>query len=176
MKAIKFTLNLFSQCNMTIIKSCILAALILLYGCAAHESVYGDNGALDPNQSIKPQLETTATSIEHSLLALAATQEPYISDAVNTNPLTTPQGGMGGTVTIDWSGPIEPLLEKVANMSQYKVKVMGNEPAVPIIVSITATNTTLADIIKNAGLQAGKRANIVVYPNSRIIELRYAVS
>jgi defect-in-organelle-trafficking protein DotD len=107
---------------------------------------------------------------------LAATQTPYISHAINTAPLVAPQGGMGGSISIDWSGPIQPLLEKMAHMTQYKLKIMGNEPPIPIIVSVTAKNAVIADIIKNAGLQAGKRANIVVYPNTRIIELRYNVS
>ena len=58
-------------------------------------------------------------------------------------------------------------------MTRYKLKVLGATPSIPVVVSITASNSVVADILKDAGLQAGKKANLVVYPGSRIIELRY---
>lgn len=152
------------------------AWLLFLTGCANNQKVYGTHPASPDESSIRPQLEIAANSIERSLLTLAETQEPYQSQAINTVPLVTSAGGMGGTVNIDWSGPIEPLLQKIATYTQYKVKVLGNEPAVAIIVSVTGTQMLVADVVKSAGLQAGKRANIVVYPTTKIIELRYSVT
>jgi defect-in-organelle-trafficking protein DotD len=32
----------------------------------------------------------------------------------------------------------------------------------------------LADVLRDVGYQCGRRATIVVYPESRVIELRYA--
>ena len=154
---------------------CILSG-VGLTGCANNQKVYGQNQKSPEESSIRPQLEIIASSIEHSLLTLAETQEPYQNQAINTAPLITNAGGMGGTVTLDWSGPIEPLLQKVASYTQYKVKVLGNEPAVAVIVSVTGKKMLVADVIKSAGLQAGKRANIVVYPTTKIIELRYSVT
>lgn len=149
----------------------------LLTGCASNnQKVYGESAKTPEESSIRPHLEATATSIEKHLLSLAETQEPYQSQAINTAPLVTSAGGMGGTVNLDWSGPIEPLLQKIAGYTQYKVKVLGNEPASAIIVSVTGKQMLVADVIKSAGLQAGKRANIVVYPTTRIIELRYSVT
>ncbi len=153
-----------------------LGAPLLITGCANNQKVYGEEQKSPEESSIRPHLEATASSIEQSLLTLAETQEPYQSQAVNTVPLVTNAGGMGGTVNIDWSGPIEPLLQKVASYTQYKVKVLGSEPPVAIIVSVTGKQMLVADVVKSAGLQAGKRANIVVYPTTRIIELRYSVT
>jgi defect-in-organelle-trafficking protein DotD len=59
-------------------------------------------------------------------------------------------------------------------MSDYKLKILGNAPAIPIIISISQNRAVIADILKNAGMQAGKRANIVVFPANRVIEIRYA--
>lgn len=123
---------------------------------------------------VEYQLMRSALSVEDSLRTLAATQEVYAKNAINTDILATPQGGMGGLASIDWSGPIEPLLEKIAEMSNYRVKILGPLPSVPVIVTISCRERMLADILKDAGLQAGKRANLVVYPTSRIIELRYS--
>lgn len=122
---------------------------------------------------IENQLARSALSVEDSLRTLAATQEIYAKNAINTDILITPQGGMGKLARIDWSGPIEPLLEKIAEMTEYRLKVFGPLPQIPVIVSLSARERRIADILKDAGLQAGKRANLVVYPTSRIIELRY---
>jgi defect-in-organelle-trafficking protein DotD len=126
------------------------------------------------NKEIEQQLIETAQSIERSLATLAMTQENNNPPLINTAPLITPEGGMGGTADIDWTGPIEPLLHKLAEMTDYNVKVLGNEPSIPIIISITQNKAVIADILKNAGLQAGKRANVMVFPANKIIELRYS--
>lgn len=125
---------------------------------------------------VEYQLMKSAMSVENSLKTLAATQDIYAKNAINTDILVTPQGGMGGLASLDWSGPIEPLLEKIADMTHYRVKVLGPIPAVPLIVNISSRERVVADILKDAGLQAGKRANLVVYPTSRIIELRYTAN
>lgn len=122
---------------------------------------------------IDKQLKRTALSVEDSLRTLALTQQVYAKEPINTDILITPQGGMGGITNIDWAGPIEPLLEKIGSMTNYRVKVLGPLPAVPIIVTLTGRDRVIADILKDTGIQAGKRANLVVYPTNRIIELRY---
>lgn len=125
------------------------------------------------NQSIEEQLITSAKSIEKSLANLAASQEMNNIPVLNTAPLITPEGGMGHTADIDWTGPIEPLLQKIAAMTNYNLKILGSPSTIPIIISITQTKAIIADILKNASLQAGKRVNIVVFPANKIIELRY---
>lgn len=122
---------------------------------------------------IEHQLTKAAYSIEDSLRTLAATQQIKAKNPINTDILITPEGGMGGLASIDWSGPIEPLLERIGEMTNYRVKVFGPIPHIPLIISISSRDRMVADILKDAGLQAGKRANLVVYPTSKIIELRY---
>lgn len=122
---------------------------------------------------IEGLLFETANSVDNSLRVLAHTQKIYPQQVINTEPLITAKGGMGGRATLDWSGPIEPLLQRIGDLTHYKLKVLGHSPAIPVIVSITAKDSLVADIVKDAGLQATKRANVVVYPNNRIIELRY---
>ncbi|MCS5708326.1 type IVB secretion system lipoprotein DotD [Candidatus Berkiella cookevillensis] len=122
---------------------------------------------------VERQLKKSALSVEDSLRTLALTQQVYAKEPINTDILVTPQGGMGGITNIDWAGPIEPLLEKIGTLTHYRVKVLGPLPAVPVIITLTARDRVIADIIKDAGIQAGKRANLVVYPTSRVIELRY---
>lgn len=126
------------------------------------------------NVDLESQLINASKSIERSLAVLAMAQEASHPPILNTAPLVTPEGGMGNIVNIDWAGPIEPLLEKVATMSGYHIKVLGSAPAIPIIVSISQQKAVVADILKNASLQAGKRATVLAFPANRVVELRYA--
>ncbi|MBS0286300.1 MAG: type IVB secretion system lipoprotein DotD [Proteobacteria bacterium] len=146
----------------------LISLLSILVGCTPKPTY--------EMSDVEYQLMKSAMSVENSLKSLAATKDIYAKNAINTDILVTPQGGMGGLASLDWSGPIEPLLEKVAEMTRYRVKVLGPIPAIPVIVTISSRERVVADILKDAGLQAGKRANLIVYPTSRIIELRYAAN
>lgn len=81
--------------------------------------------------------------------------------------------GLGARVAVDWSGPIEPLMREIAAFSGYNFKVLGLEPAIPVIASVSHEDVELGDIARDVHLQSKDRADIVIYPNSRTIELRY---
>jgi defect-in-organelle-trafficking protein DotD len=81
---------------------------------------------------------------------------------------------MAGLTSVDWSGPVEPLVQQLANVGNYQLRVLGKKPAIPVLVSVYDKNTMLADVIRDVGYQCGRRATIVVFPESRVIELRYA--
>jgi len=81
---------------------------------------------------------------------------------------------MGQLVPIDWAGPIEPLVARLARASGYRLRLLGVRPAVPIMVTITTKNTPMGDVLRNAGYQANERATIIVFPARHTIELRYA--
>lgn len=125
------------------------------------------------NADIQNDLIVAANSIERSLYVLAAAQEAESPPIINIAPLITPEGGMGGKVDIDWTGPVAPLVEKIAKMTDYRVKILGNEPAIPIIITIAAQDTMIAEILQNASFQSGKRAHILVFPDNHVIEVRY---
>jgi len=122
------------------------------------------------------KLANSANEVSQSLQELAAIERTNHPAAKVPNPLNPDTVNMGQILSIDWTGPVAPLVRKIAKISQYRVRILGAEPAIPIIVSITATNTPLADILRDANYQCGQRANIAVYSANRIIELRYAKS
>lgn len=123
--------------------------------------------------NIESQLLNTAQSIEQSLSTLAAAEKAESPPILNTAQLVTSEGGMGEKVDVDWTGPIGPLVIKLGALTNYRVKFLGTEPAIPILVSINAKQTVIADVLQNASLQTGKRAHILVFPASRLIEVRY---
>ena len=126
-------------------------------------------------QTVDEQLLQAASSIEKSLFVLAAAEKVENPPILNTAPLITPEGGMGGFIDVDWTGPLGPLVDKIAKLSGYRVKTLGNEPPIPVVVSISAKQAILAEVLQNASFQAGRKATILVFPSNRVIEVRYSI-
>jgi defect-in-organelle-trafficking protein DotD len=119
-------------------------------------------------------LAEASYSVSRSVVDLAETAQaahPLPNLAPPPDPATY---GMAGLSTVDWSGPVEPLLKQIAFASNYRVRVLGTPPAIPVIVTMYSKNVMLGDILRDVGYQCGRRATVVVYPSSRTIELRYA--
>jgi defect-in-organelle-trafficking protein DotD len=135
--------------------------------------------------SSKPPQEYNLSASEHSLAEASYSVSRSVVDLAETEQAAHPMPdippapspatyGMGGATSIDWSGPVEPILQQIARASNYRVRVLGTPPAIPVIVTVYAKNQMLGDILRDVGFQCGRRAAVVVYPESRVIELRYA--
>ncbi len=81
--------------------------------------------------------------------------------------------GLGSKVQVDWTGPIEPLLREIAAVSGYNFKIVGMSPAIPVLVSSIHDNVEIGDIAREAHLQSKDRADVVIYPKNKTIEIRY---
>ena len=125
------------------------------------------------NQQLQSSMAQAASSVSHSMQNLDATEQaayPPQSIAESPNPSSY---GMGIPTTLQWNGPIQPLIAQIASATNYKMKVLGKKPSIPVIVKINEHNTPVGNILQNAGLQAKDRAQVVVFPSTRTIELRY---
>lgn len=119
-------------------------------------------------------LAEASYSVSRSLVDLSETAQAA-HPLPDVPPAPAPASyGMGGMTTVDWSGPVQPLLEQIARASDYRVRVLGTAPAIPVIVTVYTKNAMLGDILRDVGYQCGRRASVTVYPGSRVIELRYA--
>ena len=141
---------------------------LILAGCA-HRVEYEVSDTLEAER----ELLATAESIEHSLRLLAAAEARTPQPLMDISDLVTDDAGLGIRASLDWAGPIEPLLEKIARVTDYRLRVIGNAPAIPVMISITREEQAVAETLKDVGLQAGNKAALVVYPSTRVIELRY---
>jgi len=82
--------------------------------------------------------------------------------------------GLGQNVAVSWAGPIAPFLARLADIADYKFRVIGRPPAVPVVVDVETTQSRLIDLLRDAGHQAGARATVAVDPGAGVIEVRYA--
>ena len=152
--------------------SLLINVLVLLAGCQS--VTYKKPPINDPSDDASIKLAEAATSISGSMLQMAKVEKVIIPPK-RDNTLTIPNSSTLQTrASVDWSGPLEELTNRIAHAAHYRLRVLGNDPAVPILVSLDVQDQSLAEILRNIEYQAGKKATIHVYPNSQLIELRYA--
>lgn len=154
----------------------------LFIGCTTHkELVYSyittDSAPVQVGDiNSQSQLAEAASSVGHSLQQISAIQKATHPGVKIAQPLNPDAIGMAQLTSLDWTGPIEPLVRKIAATSHYHVRILGKAPAIPVLVTINADNVPLADILRDVTYQVTKKADILIYPASRTIELRYYAS
>lgn len=120
------------------------------------------------------KLAEAAVSVSDSMHEMARIEKVVIPHDKD-NTLTIPNAfNLQARASVDWSGPIEELTSRIAKASHFKLRVIGNSPSIPTLISITVKDQSLAEILRDIDYQAGQKASIHVYPNSQVIELRYA--
>lgn len=128
-------------------------------------------GSFDRNA--QTQVAEAATSVGHSLQNLSAIQMAAHPHARVPKPYNARRLGLNQASSISWTGPIGPLVKRIARAGHYRFQSIGSRPAIPVIVSLNARNQTLASILQNVRLQAQGKANIGIYPRQRLIQLSY---
>jgi len=127
-----------------------------------------------PIDNATASLAEASYSVSRSISSLSETAQAAHPIAKLDPPPNPASYGMAGLTSIDWSGPVQPLLKQMAIAAGYRLTVLGTEPAIPVMVTVYDKNMMLADILRDVGFQCGRRATVVIYPDSRVIELRYA--
>ncbi|MCR9192858.1 MAG: type IVB secretion system lipoprotein DotD [Gammaproteobacteria bacterium] len=150
----------------------LLMFLICAAGCTP--SLYKKPPYNDPSDDATIKLAEAANSVSDSILDMAKT-EKVLTPANKDNTLTIPNArGLQTHASVDWSGPIGEVILRSSKAAHYHLRVLGNAPAIPILVSVHLKDTSLGEILRNIDYQAGNKASIHVYPNNKVIELRYA--
>lgn len=157
--------------------SLLIFLLVLLVGCKSEKlpDVYKKPPMNAPSDDASMRLVEAASSVSNSMSELAAIEAAATPPISTGMPLPESENyALQSKASVDWSGPIEPLLDRIARLTGFRLRVLGKVPAIPVLVSISAHNKSYADILRDAALQAGNKANVIIYSSGRIIELRYA--
>lgn len=163
--------------NFASMKKCLWCVLILaLSGCHHSDPIPAEAtpvpvAATTDSASIK--LAEAAASVSRSLTDLDAVEKANMAPKAAKLYPKVAEMTIPGVSSIDWNGPIRPLLKQIADAAGYRLKVYGNEPIVPIIVAIHAREESNADIVRDAALQAGARAAVITNCATKVIELHY---
>lgn len=157
----------------------VLMTALLLTACTTRKYVVASNSAIPtlPYQvnadDAEIKLAEAAVSVSRSLDSLAEIEKAAHPCVRLPPPIDGCRIGLGCLASVDWVGPVEPLVRRIGEATHYCVRVLGKAPAIPVVVSINSKNIPFSDILRNISLQIHKKACIVVYPNSHVIELRY---
>lgn len=144
---------------------------LLISGCAS--TTFKRPPYNNPSDDASIKLAEAANAVSNSMLQMVKTEKVIIPPKVD-NTLTIPNSSNLQThASVDWSGPIAELTEQIARAAHYNIRILGTAPAIPILVSLNLQDTSLADILRNIDYQAGNKASIHVYPNNKVVELRY---
>lgn len=113
--------------------------------------------------------QRTATAVENlASIEQARTPELY------TPVVTDAPAELRLLLTVQWTGPWENLLKVMAERVNYKFSVLGKAPPTPIIVTVDAKQQPFVDVLRNVGLQAAGRADLVLDSQNKVVEVRYA--
>ena len=77
-------------------------------------------------------------------------------------------------VTLDWIGPLEALAETLAGLAGYRFVAAGPAPVRPLMVTVTAEETPVVEVLRDAGMQAGSAATLVVDASRRTVRLDWS--
>ena len=153
-------------------KSAIMLAALLLIGCQSTVSKKPPLNAPSDDATIK--LAEAAHSVSNSLLELARIKSASTPKNLTKALPDTQAFNLQTRASVDWSGPIQPLAEKVAKAGHYRLRVLGKAPAVPVLIGVSTVDATLGDILRDMDFQAGNKASVKIYAHKKVIELRYA--
>ncbi len=127
-----------------------------------------------PSDDASIRLAEAASSVSDSIIEMARV-EKVIMPPNKDNLLTIPNSiDLQAVVSVDWSGPIEEITARMAKAANYQLRILGKQPALPILINLNNKSKTLAEILRDIDYQAGPKADIHVYPNNQVVELRYA--
>ncbi|MDR3442867.1 MAG: type IVB secretion system lipoprotein DotD [Legionella sp.] len=151
----------------------LLIVSILLISCKS-TGIYKKPPVNNPSDDATIKLAEAAVSVSDSMHEMARI-EKVITPPHKDNTLTIPNAyNLQARASVDWSGPIEELTARIAKAAHFKIRVLGKVPSMPVLISMTIKDQSLAEILRDIDYQAGKKAYIHVYPNSQVVELRYA--
>jgi defect-in-organelle-trafficking protein DotD len=150
---------------------CLIGLSLALSGCAYTGKVDQQLVAEpDPVALRLAQAVDKASAALQTLASVEQARNPGV--AIQAAPYAPQE--LRRTVSIDWTGPIEPLTRKLADRAGYQMQVNGDVPPTPVVVSVRAAEKSVVEVLRDVGLQAGRRADISVDPGRRIVELNYA--
>ncbi len=148
----------------------VLLLLVMTTACASvdHEAGVADVVADDPAVL---RLVEAATRAERALLSLTHARSG--GEMMTSPPRVVPEELLQ-KVTVDWIGPLEPLAAAMAERAGYRFMQSGPPPVTPHMVSVHAHGTPLVLVLRDAGLQAGDAARLVVDARAREIRIERA--
>lgn len=122
---------------------------------------------------VSMMLANAADKASVALETLAAVEQAR-SPGVAVSPIVGAPDELKRAITVNWTGPAEPIVKTLSDRAGYMFQSIGSPPPVPVVVSVDVENQQVIDILRSIGLQLGARADIKVDSVRQMIEIHYA--
>jgi defect-in-organelle-trafficking protein DotD len=119
------------------------------------------------------EMSEAAIGVDESLSNLAAVMAEREPIRVEPRSIEEMDFGMYQLASVDWAGPAEPLIERLAQVENYHVRVLGRAPHSGALVQISKRETPVGEILRDVALQIQQDADVIVFPQDKLIEIRY---
>lgn len=123
--------------------------------------------------TVSAMLADAADRASDALQRLAAIEQKR-TPAVRIEPFHDAPPALRRAITVNWIGPVEGVAALLADRAGFEFRTFGSAPPTPVIVSIDAENRPVIEVLRDVGLQLGKRADIRVDGTRNVVELHYA--
>ncbi len=154
----------------------LLCGVAFTTGCSSSNNPKFSGGSpqiVASPDKVSAMLAESADRASDALETLAAVEKAR-TPAVDMSPVADVPVELRRAISVNWVGPIEPIAKTLADRAGYGFLVLGNEPAIPVVVSVDAENTRVVDVLRDVGLQLGTRGDVKVDAQSRMVEIYYA--
>jgi len=153
-------------------KNAVIAAILMVSMLSACQGKVDQQLVAEPDP-VSLRLANAVDRASTALKTLASIEQSRNPNMQIESVSNAPQE-LRRTMSVDWDGPVEPIARTVVERAGYKIKINGNEPSTPIIISLKAREKQVVELLRDIGLQAGRRADVVVDVESKTVELNYA--
>lgn len=151
-------------------RSVVVLTLLMLGACSP---LRGDPQIAAPPDKVSMMMAQAADRASTASQTLAAVEQAR-SPGIAVAPIKDAPPELMRSITIDWTGPVEPFVKKLADRAGYSFQALGAAPPVPIVINVNVENTPVIDVLRSVGLQLGVRADLRVDGQTRMVEISYA--
>jgi hypothetical protein len=156
-------------------KIIFLPILALLATSCSHSNLFNEQTKTPKPQPLEiskvdKSLMLSATTISNALEVLSKTENIRTK---STSKIDYIPAGLSAQMSIDWVGPAEQAIEKIAEYSDYNITIMGTPSSITPAIAIHYKKIPLIKIIRDIAYQSRKYLDISIYEDEKIIELRY---
>ncbi len=157
----------------------ILIAALVLAGCSKRLEPDEIQSAIliESSESRLDNLLDRAaeTNLMVARIEAAASPDRAPMPAQDLPPDVTLPDNLEQLISLDWTGPVEPLLKAIAEHIDYEYQVTGPAPAQPLIVTISRRDEPVWLLMRDVAISLTSSATVIVNPSRELVTLQYPV-
>lgn len=146
--------------KLRLIIASLVAGPLVLSGCGLQPQKASDSSGLKSNV-VLDRLAEAAALIQQDVSRLA--RYDHARDPVKIHPDESPHSGpLSKKISVDWHGPVRPIVEKIAQELGVPFQAQGNERSVPVVVDVRHDGVSAYDVLTDIGWQSGQFVHLAV--------------